>query len=376
MLRIPFVDARIVSRFALSLIACCLCVLSPGALEPVFATEFISANGKHPINGLFGLPQPRTLLQIPAKDGKTATRFDFSIAHSNIFSGGRRGGERLLMDGETTRTSLFLSRRFSGCFAAGIDVPLVTHTPGRLDDFIETWHDWFNLPDAKRSRREQNQLELAYTNTNGDNPRELQIETQQQGVGDVAAFVDVGVGCLIPGRQAGPGSRLHRDRASLRLGIKFPTGHLTRLTGSETTDLSIEYTAAAKRRRLGQRQSLSWRFRTGIFAPGESSFFDHQESVVIFGSGVLDWRLNSPSGSGSSGTISGAQGLSLKLQIDAHSPMFDSRLTELGRWTAQLATGIAWQQDQKRQWQLSLLEDVVIDTTPDFVVYLGFSQSL
>ncbi len=67
--------------------------------------------------------------------------------------------------------------------------------------------------------------------------------------------------------------------------------------------------------------------------------------------------------------------LSLRVQFDAHSPYYASELRELGDPGVTIATGFDWRFATAKgaRWlEVSLVEDIAIDTAADVAVRLAF----
>ena len=74
------------------------------------------------------------------------------------------GAERVLIDGETHRQGLALRHGFGEGWEYLFEVSALSHRAGRLDGFIETWHDVFHLPQGDRDRAPRDRLALFYAN--------------------------------------------------------------------------------------------------------------------------------------------------------------------------------------------------------------------
>ena len=74
------------------------------------------------------------------------------------------GAERVLIDGETHRQGLALRHGFGEGWEYLFEVSALSHRAGRLDGFIETWHDVFHLPQGDRDRPPRDRLALVYAN--------------------------------------------------------------------------------------------------------------------------------------------------------------------------------------------------------------------
>ena len=63
--------------------------------------------------------------------------------------------------------------------------------------------------------------------------------------------------------------------------------------------------------------------------------------------------------------------LVVKLQIDSHTPFFDSEIQELGVFAAQLIAGVDLALGEGTALELGITEDIVVDTAPDTMFRLA-----
>jgi len=130
---------KLVKKFDLTLKRRTLRFLLPGLLlviHPAMASDFISANGFHPIRGLFGFPVSYQHAGLATTRDSTWL-LSLQVDHSNIFAGGSFPGENLVFDGETTRLTLAVNAATSRCTSLGVELPFVLHHPGFLDRVID-----------------------------------------------------------------------------------------------------------------------------------------------------------------------------------------------------------------------------------------------
>ena len=316
-----------------------LCTLCSGQLlaEQSDDSVFFEQRSQHVYNSVFGLPvvAPR-LVQ--------TRELQVSIEHSNQFAGGVAGDERLVLDGETTRLSLRHRQRLSSCWQWGATLPLISHNGGVFDRAIDDFHKIFGFPDAGRDNTSFNSLTYFYED--GDGVKH-DIETSQTGVGDVQLALQYSASCMATADSTAQDSLL-------RLGIKLPTGDPDKLLGSGEADLFADW------------QSPIWnprgRWNTGVAAglllTGQSNRFAEQEPLIFYGSLGTQFAASYK--------------LRLIAQLDGHSPFYDSRLGELGDPSINLAVGLRYLQGASNTFELSISEDVAVDTTPDIVLRLAW----
>jgi len=335
----------------------CLCFGWSGS--NAYAFDFLTAHGSHPIAGLIGFPRalPTNTFRIPGsgavQSSFPALAVSLQTDHSNIFAGGSRGGERVNLDGETTRTTFALSLGVGYCWQVASDVQFVQHRAGSLDRLIEKWHTFFHLPNARRDQSERDQLALSYEST--DN--QLSLQNSVGGMGDTLLQVSLRGDCSLTGKRRNtPSSGL--ANGSWFAGVKLPTGRLDEFSGSEATDYFLGYHSGS----FEWGRLLTAGFRAGFLFPGESDVLPGLSSTVMFANSGLQWHPSWLTRYRSH----------VAVQLDMHSPLFDSELRELGAWSGQLGIGFNWSPAKGHQLTFAFLEDVVIDTSPDLVFHLKY----
>ena len=199
------------------------------ALEPLH-TQNLS-----PFTALLGLP--RWDVAAATEDG-WRLRLDMDLA--SHLAGSRAGGERVILDGETVRTTLVARRRVGPAWVVGLEVPYIRHSGGFLDRFIDRWHDAFGLPEGGRDRRARDLLQFEFR-TGGLVAN--QLSTDQSGLGDVTVSAARGIGAA--------GLELHAR-------LKLPIGEAERFTGSGGTDVSLSLLQARPRPPGGRWHGVYW----------------------------------------------------------------------------------------------------------------------
>ena len=129
------------------------------------------------------------------------------------------GAERVLIDGETHRQGLALRHGFGDGWEYLFEVSALSHRAGRLDGFIETWHDVFHLPQGDRDRAPRDRLALFYAN---GGRTYYDIGQSVSSLGDIS----LGVGYAVPHWP------LSNDGLAIRGSVKLPTGDESALAGS------------------------------------------------------------------------------------------------------------------------------------------------
>ena len=288
------------------------------------------------------LSPPVAVFGLPAWDGRiSGDRSELGIAtavaNHYILSG--NGHEELLLDGETWRLNLLYRRRFGEAWTMSVDVPWYRHSGGFLDDAVDAWHGFTNLPDGSRNLRGEDELKYLYK-VGGQHP--YLFEQARQGIGDVRVGLSRTLGV--------------EGRFTLKAAAKFPTGDRGALTGSGAADVSLSLLRRHPRTVGGAPAGIYW--GAGAVRVGTSEVFSlHSEDWVAFGVLGAGWQP--------------LQRVGFKLQLDAHSNYFSSALNELGASAVQASLGGWWEADSGRIVTFAFSEDLVVKSAPDFGVHIG-----
>jgi hypothetical protein len=278
-----------------------------GAAEaaPPPASPFSWRNASPPVLAL-GLPRPRPAA-LPAA-GATETELVLEVI--SHYSTEARGGERVVLDGETHAATLFLERGVGAGWAASVEVPVLRHDGGFLDPLVDGWHDAFGLPEGGRDRAPRGQVTFAWLDESGTR---LRIEGATGGLGDVRLG-------LARALHAAP----DRDLA-LRLSVELPTGDDDLVLGSGGTDVALSL--ALSDRRWLARAGMDVQLVAGVLRSGDTAVLEDDVAPVA-GFGTLGLGL--PLG----------ERWVLRGQLDAHTALADSALKQIGGWSVQGGLGV------------------------------------
>ena len=134
---------------------------------------------------------------------------------------------------------------------------------------------------------------------------------------------------------------------SVWVSLKLPTGDEDYLSGSGATDISA---CLAMNRAI----SPNWRLNlnAGTVVLGQDYFNDIAVSdFTLYGYAMLNWLLT--------------EGLSLKLQLEAHSSYYDNSELKILGDTALLTFGGTIDINQCQHIDIAMTEDIIIDASPD-----------
>jgi len=310
----------------------CTCV--PASAEDYPADAF-SLRNHNPFLQVFGLPAFRTHeLVAPGQ-------FDFTFSYdvANDSDDADRLDEVLVIDAESQVLNFSLRRRIGERFELGIDVPYVRHSEGYLDSAIYNFHDLVGLPNSNRDGIED-QYRLFF-----EQQGQVLFDTNSpsSGLGDIQVSAAMRLG-----------------KATLRAGIKAPTGDPDKLTGSGAADLSLGIHGGGTSTLFDR--DLSYSGFVGILALGDGDVMaEIQCSAVPYAGAALRWQATPR--------------FALATQLYAQGPYFDARLDEIGGNTFQLAFGGDYRFPAQGLFlRLAIVEDIAAAAAPDFALHLSLRR--
>ena len=153
--------------------------------------------------------------------------------------------ESLIIDGETYRTSLTYRRGFGKRFEAFVDLPVLVHTGGVFDNFIEEWHEVFGLPQGGRDSAPQDRLAIRYVK---DGKTLAGIDSGKRAIGDLV----LGFGYQL----SDVPDTLHG--ITLRAALQLPTGDEKRFAGVEHGALHLSASTSGEVPLNAEASAWSW----------------------------------------------------------------------------------------------------------------------
>jgi hypothetical protein len=298
---------------------------------------------QNPFLQVFGLPVPEGGALTPP--GTLQNRLVLSL--TNHADSGETSTETIVLDGESYYLDAGFRYGLTGRWEVGVDLPYVAHRSGRLDNFIEGWHDTFGLTNGER-QGPSNRLQLTYRR---DGITEVDLRNGGGGIGDVR------VSGAYQLRAAGTGPAV-----ALRGVVKLPTGNEHHLRGSGAADVAVTLEATS-RTTLADRP-LDLYGQAGALVLGQGDLLsEHQKSRVPFASLGLMWRWKDT--------------VDLRVQMAMQGKYFASGLSELGGSTASVAIGGGFRLRRLGvELDVALVEDLISDATPDFGLYFCVKRTL
>lgn len=316
----------------LSVIA--LCLPSTQALAAPLAVR-----DQNPLLSGFDLPGPLPATLHPTR----AWTLDASFAWGSSALIQTTARESLIVDAETREVRFSIGRTFAKGYALQIELPYRHTSAGRLDSFIDGWHDFFSLPEGARPALPRDSLRITYER---DGRRSIDERSSQSGLGDVALRV---------GKHLSP--RAGTAPVTAWLGIKLPTGDADALTGSGSIDVSA---ALAGEYSFGDRYTLYAQAAGTLLGDGDR--LRAQQKDIAWSALVgIDARV--------------FQRLTLAAQFDAHTAVFDSATDFLGD-AVTLTLGGAYRISSAWELSFAVTEDIAVDTAPDVVFLLQLKRAV
>ncbi len=262
---------------------------------------------------------------------------EFAIA--NISLGQSSPQDLVQLDAELQRWQFSYNKPLNQRLSLRVDLPYVSVSGGHLDNFIESFHHLFGLPNGDRGSWPSNRLLVQHQHLG---KVDYQLTDGTHGIGDLAVRL---------GWNFGDSQKINQ---ALWVSLKFPTGDASALTGSGSTDAALSYAASEQ---LSPRMVSQQQLSLSVLGKGER-MQAQQQTVVWSGSASLDAALT--------------PNWSAVLQFDGHTRVFDTGVRALGN-ALQFSFGPRY---QSRTWQAALLlsEDIAVDTAPDIQFQLDVQR--
>lgn len=306
-------------------------------IAPLAAADPFPSRDLNPLLAGFGLPSA-----LPARltSASWSVATDLNWASTALVQ--RAGSELLIVDAETREARVTIGRSWSGGFAARLELPYRYTGGGVLDHAIDSWHDLFNLPAGVRSSMPTDRVRIVYERAGA---KLIDIDSSASGLAD--ASLDFGYSLRSTTATA----------AAAWLSIKLPTGDADRLTGSGATDVSL---AIAGEHRLSDTWSVFG--QGGVTRLGEGDrLAPRQRDFVWSGLAGAGWRA--------------WRGLQLKVQLDAHSAVFDDADLDFLGPALVLTVGGDYRFASGWRLDVAVSEDVAVESASDIVFVFGLRRN-
>ena len=248
-----------------------------------------------------------------------------SLDIASHMKGARSGPERLFIDGETWRQALALRHGLGDGWEALLELSVVSHVPGVFDGFIETWHEFFHLPQGGRDTAPRDRLAIRYDKGSAG----VHVTESVTSLGDIA----LGVGHAV--RR----NFLANHGLAIRGIVKLPTGDDDALTGAGGVSAAIWAETSGRLFGAGD-----WLYGAALGALAASTpDAMGTGGLVAFGRFGVTWRA--------------LDRLALTAQIDANSTPYRSALAPLAGPAILLGFGGRVQLTPRTSLEIAIAED-------------------
>lgn len=252
--------------------------------------------------------------------------------------------ESLQLDGEHQRWQFSFAKPLSDTLGLRIELPYVRLSGGHLDNFIESFHQTFGMPNGNRDLWPSKRLWIQHAR---DGQSDYSLSDAQDGIGDLT---------LRLGKRLGKRLGTHpKFNNTLWVSLKLPTGNAQDLTGSDSVDMAI---SLASSQRLSPRFVTHQQLSMSLLGHGER-LSAQQKNAVWSGSLSVDANVT--------------RHWSAVMQLDGHTQVFSTDLRALGP-ALQLSFGPRYQSGAWRS-EFIISEDIAVDRSPDVQFQLGITRA-
>jgi hypothetical protein len=307
-------------------LSCCTAALA----EP------LSVRNLNPLLSSYELPPALS----STSPGTAVLSAEFAISNTSLDQSSAH--ESLQLDGELQRWQLSFAQPINESLGIRVEVPYVRLSGGGLDNFIESFHKTFGMPNGNRNVVPTNRLLIQHTR-NG--VTDVDAVNSSSGIGDVTLRLS---------KQLGSRDTDTKFNNTLWLSVKLPTGNADKFTGSGSTDVALSFAASQQ---LSPRFVTQQQLSLSVLGNGDR-LTDQQKRVVWSGSLGIDASVTQHWGA--------------VLQLDGNTRVFASEIRVLGP-ALQLSVGPRYQAEH---WRGSLIisEDIAVDTAPDVQFQLALTR--
>ena len=287
--------------------------------------------------------RPRRAATLP----EGATDLSVLSAYANIFEKSQVGGDEVAFDGEIWRTSFHLRRAVGPSADVEIELPVVYATSGFLDQFIESFHDFFGMPTG--GREDSPPFEYDMRAVKGGTEA-YHLEGNQVGMGDVPIVLTVSV---LDESESTPA-------LALRGGVELPTGSESDGFGNGAVDYGLGFLAERSWGRWTGTGAVDW-VDTHSSESFEDAGVEADDSVDL--QVGMEYRWNDD--------------LSLVAgSVYTNAPTQDIDLEEISGDMLSLDLGVAWDLGESSRMLFVFSEDLITESAPDFTVTAAWTRSL
>lgn len=305
----------------------------------VSAAQPFLTQDQNPFSLIHGQPQA-VAAQLPEAN---TSQWSLTLDVTNTLNSETNGNETILLDFESYNLRFAWLYGITEDWALKIDIPLIHYGGGFLDNTIDSWHEFFNLPRADRPNVTDNQFQISYIK-NGQ--ALINLDTANSGLGDIQMALARNI------------IKKQDSTLSFWVSTDLPTGDQTTLTSNDSIDLSLWLAG-------DYRFNSEWSIDTnvGVLFPGENQISGLAiEDQVYFAYLGFQWKADKT--------------YDLRMQINAHSQFYsDSQLLLLGSAYNMVLGGLI-HINKCSDIDLAFSEDIQVGATPDVSFLLSWKSRL
>jgi hypothetical protein len=310
----------------------------------VFSQELVQAFQTHnqsPLIHSLGLPTNPGARILE----KNSFRFGNYFNMANNATSATTEDETIYLDGEMYRNEIYLSYGLFAKLEVGLMIPILKHSTGIMDSFISGWHDAFNLPGRARSAMPKYDLDYYLVQ---DEELAFQMNQSKWGVGDISFSLGY------------PILQAPNHDLAFRSYLKIPVGNKSDLIGSGTFDLSFQLSGMIHS--IPRKKQMSFYYSAGYLHIGKGALLSNLiSSNVGFGNFGCSYNFNNK--------------WYAKSQLDFHTSFYNkSNTRQLGKSSVQFVLGVDHYIAKSTSLSFCFVEDLIVNTAPDFTFQVGLLQ--
>ena len=281
---------------------------------------------------LFNLIHGQALPTNARLNKKSQARWSSSLAITNTINIESTANESIYLDYEAYRFNFSYQYGLNQHWNLKLDVPVIYQSGGVFDSAIDSWHDFFNLPDGKRPFVERDQYDVQYS-YNAQTP--VNLNEASSALGDIQIAL---ARTLVENADT---------TISLWGSLKLPTGDEDKLSGNGASDVSAWL---ALNRRLSQNWVMN--LNTGAVILGSGSYQDIPLSdYALYGHIMLGWAAS--------------ESINLKIQLQGHTSYYEKSQLDILGDAYLLSFGGSIKINQCNQIDIAFTEDIKVEASPD-----------
>ncbi len=255
-------------------------------------------------------------------------RIDHSIYITNTLQEESESGENLVIDAENYRYELGFGYR-QDQWLGQVNIPFVANSGGELDGLIDSWHEFFGLPEGDRDKFPKDEFNIEYLR---DGIEQLSQDNDTSGLGDLSIAIGF--------------ESQHETRYFI--GVELPTGSESDFSGNEAVDFAIWI---SREKRVDEEMSLYG--LVGLSFPADDGTLEGLIVDEIWVAQLgLEYRFD--------------EHLVGIAQLDLHSATIDDSDLDAFGESVQIQLGLGFLElFENHRLDLFFSEDILVGTAPD-----------